>query len=168
MSDRANGSTPAATPPGATSEPSNGPLTRHRLDDLERRMGTVEEKVDDLRNTSTRIETKIDGMKDLIESKLDGMADKSYVLRWFGLAAALLALTLVGMCSSAASGPGSPSQSQTEALPGSATTGARKSTEQSEWPRLCPVRLLDRDGRAVSAHGFRAASRATPGARAGR
>ena len=95
MNDRANGSTPTTTP-GQGNGSSNGALTRHRLDDLERRMSGVETKVDDLRNTSTRIETKIDGMKELLETKLNNMADRSYVLRWFGITVALLALTLVG------------------------------------------------------------------------
>ena len=67
----------------------NGEVTRHRLDDLERRMGTVEEKVDEIRTTVTRIDTKLDAMKDI-------MADKGYVLRWFGLTVAVLAVSLVG------------------------------------------------------------------------
>ena len=52
-------------------------------------MGTVEEKVDEIRTTVTRIDTKLDGMKDI-------MADKGYVLRWFGLTVAVLAVSLVG------------------------------------------------------------------------
>ena len=37
----------------------NGELTRHRLNELERRMGALEGKVDELRNTCTRVETSL-------------------------------------------------------------------------------------------------------------
>jgi len=63
----------------------NGVLTSHRLTELERRMGIVESKVDNLVNTCTRIETK-----------LDTVASKSYVLWIFGGTSAVLVLTLVG------------------------------------------------------------------------
>ena len=77
-------SAPAGAPP-PTSNGGNGGLTRHRLEELEQRMGMVEGKVDDLRNTCTRIETK-----------LDNVGTKSYVLWILGGTSAVLVLSLVG------------------------------------------------------------------------
>ena len=48
----------------------NGNLTRHRLNDLERRMEKLESKVDDLIGLCTRL-----------DEKLNEVASKSYVLR---------------------------------------------------------------------------------------
>ena len=78
----------AEDPPGGAGTSGgngNGGLTRHRLTELERRMGTLEGKVDDLGNTCTKIETK-----------LDEIASKSYVLWIFGVTTAVLVLSLVG------------------------------------------------------------------------
>ena len=63
----------------------NGGLVRHRLNDLERRMGVLESKVDDLAITCTRIETK-----------LSDIASKSYVLWVFGVTTGILLVSLVG------------------------------------------------------------------------
>ena len=63
----------------------NGGLVRHRLYDLERRMGVLESKVDDLAITCTRIETK-----------LSDIASKSYVLWVFGVTTGILLVSLVG------------------------------------------------------------------------
>ena len=63
----------------------NGGLTRYRLEELERRMTGVEGKVDLLINTCTKIETR-----------MDELASKSYILRVFGATAAVLVLSLVG------------------------------------------------------------------------
>ena len=59
-------------------------------------MGVLEGKVDDLRNTCTKIETGLDGMKELIETKFENLATKAYVLRWFGITILALGVTLVG------------------------------------------------------------------------
>ena len=78
--------TPEGSPaPGGGGGNGNGGLTRHRLSELERRMGVVEGKVDELVTTCTRIETK-----------LDEIASKSYVLRIFGGTAVVLILSIVG------------------------------------------------------------------------
>ena len=77
----------SAAPAGAPATGShggNGELTRHRLDEVERRMGVVERKVDELVTTCTRIETK-----------LDEIASKSYVWRLFGGTAVVLLLSIV-------------------------------------------------------------------------
>lgn len=70
----------------------NGDLIGYRLDELERRMGLVESKVDSLVVTCTQIDERL---KALVE-KQDGLASKSYVLWIFGVSAAVLAVTLVG------------------------------------------------------------------------
>ena len=75
-------------PPGDDGN-GNGGLTRHRLDELERRMGVLEGKVDDLRNTCTRIETNLRNMT-------SNMASKSYVLWIFGGTTAAGILSIVG------------------------------------------------------------------------
>lgn len=76
----------AEDPPGGSGTGGgNGGLTRHRLSELERRMGTLEGKVDDLAVTCAEIKTK-----------LDEIASKSYVLWIFGGTAAALVLSLVG------------------------------------------------------------------------
>lgn len=78
----------AEDPPGGAGTSGgngNGGLTRHRLNELERRMGTLEGKVDDLVVTCAEIKTK-----------LDEIASKSYVLWIFGGTAAVLILSLVG------------------------------------------------------------------------
>ncbi len=78
----------AEDPPGAPSTSGgngNGGLTRYRLNELERRMGVLEGKVDELVTRCARI-----------EARLDEIASKSYVLWTFGGTAALLVLTLVG------------------------------------------------------------------------
>lgn len=63
----------------------NGNLTRHRLKDLERRMETLEGKVDDLIGLCTRL-----------DEKLNEVASKSYVL-WIlcGTIGALLATVII-------------------------------------------------------------------------
>ena len=71
-------------PPGGGGN-GNGGLVKHRLEELERRMTRLEEKVDTLAGTCTRIDTK-----------MDDIASKSYVLRAFGYTAALLVVTVVG------------------------------------------------------------------------
>ena len=63
----------------------NGGLTRYRIGELERRMGVLEGRVREIGDTCTRIETK-----------LDDVAKKSYVLWIFGGTAAVLVLSLVG------------------------------------------------------------------------
>ena len=63
----------------------NGGLARYRLDELERRMGTLEGEVRELVVTCTRIETK-----------LDEIASKSYVWRIFSGTAVLCIVTIVG------------------------------------------------------------------------
>ena len=63
----------------------NGSIVIHRLSELERRMGILETKVDNLSTTCTRIETK-----------LNDIASKSYVLWIFGVTVAVLVLSLVG------------------------------------------------------------------------
>ena len=63
----------------------NGGLTRYRIGELERRMGVLEDRVHEIGNTCTRIETK-----------LDEVAQKSYVLWIFGVTAAVLVLSIVG------------------------------------------------------------------------
>ncbi len=55
---------------GSGSGGGNGNLTRHRLNDLERRMEKLESKVDDLIGLCARI-----------DEKLNEVASKSYVLR---------------------------------------------------------------------------------------
>ena len=62
-----------------------GGVTGFRLGELERRMGVIEGKVDDLTNTCTRIETK-----------LNELASKSYVLWIFGGTAAVIILSILG------------------------------------------------------------------------
>ena len=69
----------------STGNNSNGGLTNHRLSELERRMGVIEGKVDDLVKTCERI-----------EEKLNQTASKSYVLWIFGGTASVGALTIVG------------------------------------------------------------------------
>ena len=76
---------PAASAHGFVGGDGNGGLTRYRLDELERRMGVLENKVDDLTKAGARIETK-----------LNDMPGKSYVLWIFGGTAAVLILSLVG------------------------------------------------------------------------
>lgn len=77
--------TPVGSPAhGSGGGNGSGELTRHRLSELERRMGVVEGKVDELVKTCTRIETK-----------LDEIASKSYVLRVFGMTVAVLILSIV-------------------------------------------------------------------------
>ncbi len=63
----------------------NGRLTEHRLTELERRMGALEGKVDSIRDTCARMETK-----------LDGMASKALVLTISGLTGGGLIVTLIG------------------------------------------------------------------------
>lgn len=63
----------------------NGGLTRYRLDEVERRMGTLEGEVRELVATCTRIETR-----------LDEIAGKSYVLWIFGGTAAAFIVTIAG------------------------------------------------------------------------
>ena len=65
--------------PGSGGGGGNGGLTRHRLDELERRMNGVEGELRQLNTTCTRIETK-----------MDEIASKSYVLKAFGITVALL------------------------------------------------------------------------------
>ena len=76
---------PAAPIGGPNGGDGNGNLIRHRLNELERRMGVLESKVDTLAITCTRIETK-----------LGDIASKSYVLWVFGVTAAVLLLSVVG------------------------------------------------------------------------
>lgn len=76
---------PASLPPHGGNGAAPRGLTDHRLADLERRMAAVEGKVEDLRNQCTRIETK-----------LDGMAGKSYVLWLFVGAVSASILSIVG------------------------------------------------------------------------
>lgn len=82
-------------PGGAGTSGGNGGLTRHRLNELERRMGTLEGKVDDLVVTCAEIKTK-----------LDEIASKSYVLWIFGGTAAVLILSLAGHLMIRTLGPG--------------------------------------------------------------
>ena len=63
----------------------NGNLIRHRLNDLERRMGVLEGKVDALALTCARI-----------EEKLSDIPSKSYVLSVFGVTLGMLIVSLVG------------------------------------------------------------------------
>lgn len=63
----------------------NGGLARYRLDELERRMGTLEGEVRELVTKCTRIETK-----------LDEIASKSYVLWIFVGTVAASIVTIVG------------------------------------------------------------------------
>jgi len=63
----------------------DGRLTEHRLTELERRMSALEEKADSIRDSCTRIETK-----------LDGMASKTFVLTIFGLTGGGLLISLIG------------------------------------------------------------------------
>ena len=67
---------------GKNGNDGNGNLIRHRLGELERRMGVLEGKVDLLTTLCNEINTKI-----------NGFAEKSYVLRWFGIT---LLVTLSG------------------------------------------------------------------------
>ena len=55
-------------------------VVNHRLSDLERRVGILENKLDEVKEMCIRIETKI-----------DSLASKSYVL-WFTVGIVLLAL----------------------------------------------------------------------------
>ena len=83
---------PSRVPESAPAPPSNGSnggLTGHRLNELERRMGVLEGKVDELRNTCTRIEANLQNMT-------SNMASKSYVLWIFGVTTAAGILTIVG------------------------------------------------------------------------
>ena len=63
----------------------NGDLTKHRLSELERRMTTLEDKVDGLVQTCTRIETA-----------LTNVASKNYVLTVLGITLGTLIVTLAG------------------------------------------------------------------------
>ena len=63
----------------------NGNIIHYRLDEIESRMGVLEDKVDGLIVTCTEI-----------NGKLSDLAGKSYVLQIFGVTAAVLVLTLVG------------------------------------------------------------------------
>ena len=63
----------------------NGDLTKHRLSELERRMATIEGKVDGLVQTCTRIETA-----------LKNVASKNYVLTILGITLVMLIVTLAG------------------------------------------------------------------------
>ena len=55
-------------------------VVNHRLSDLERRVGILENKLDEVKEACVRIETK-----------MDSLASKSYVL-WFTVGIVLLAL----------------------------------------------------------------------------
>ena len=77
----------AEDPPGGSGtggRNGNGGLTRYRLDEVERRMGTLEGEVRELVTTCTRIETK-----------LDEIASKSYVWRIFGRTAVFCMATIL-------------------------------------------------------------------------
>ena len=63
----------------------NGALIQFRLVDLERRAEVLERKVDDVKDIVIRIETK-----------MDGLAPKSYVLWFNGGIVALALLTIIG------------------------------------------------------------------------
>ena len=70
----------------------NGNLVRYRLEELERRMGTLEDKVDRLTVTCTRIDEKLAA---LTEKQTD-LPSKSYVLWIFGATSVGFLVTLVG------------------------------------------------------------------------
>lgn len=70
----------------------NGNVVRYRLEELERRMGILEDKVDRLTVTCTRIDERLGALAD----KLDDLPSKSYVLWIFGATAAVLAVSLIG------------------------------------------------------------------------
>ena len=69
--------------PGTGGRNGNGGLARYRLNELERRMGTLEGEVRELVTMCTRIETK-----------LDEIASKSYVWRIFGGTAVFCMVTI--------------------------------------------------------------------------
>lgn len=60
-------------------------IVSFRLNELERRVGTVEEKVDTIKDICTRM-----------EAKMESFATKSYVLWYMGTAILLVILSLVG------------------------------------------------------------------------
>lgn len=79
---------PVGPPGGNTGGPGDGGnegLTSYRLGELERRVWNLESKVDDIHTICTRIETR-----------LEGMATMTYVLKVFGISGGVLFLTLVG------------------------------------------------------------------------
>ena len=97
---------------GAGGENGNGGLVGHRLNELERRVGALEGKVDVLATTCARIEARLDEVaakshvgqifgetKQIFgetKAKLDEVATKSHVWKIFGGTTAFLALSIMG------------------------------------------------------------------------
>ena len=62
----------------------NGNLTTYRLERLEQRVYDVEKELKEIGKLLAKIDTKI-----------DSLAERSYVLKWFGVALAISIMTLI-------------------------------------------------------------------------
>ncbi len=68
-------STPAAC--ASSNGNGSGSVTAYRLGELERRIGTIEDKVDDLSAACARIDTKIDGSAETTDTRIHALAERS-------------------------------------------------------------------------------------------
>ena len=79
---------PSGEPPpqsmGGSDGGNGGGLVNHRLGDLERRMGKLEASVNSINETVIKIDTK-----------MDSVANKAYMMKTFGVTGLIALLTLV-------------------------------------------------------------------------